>query len=75
MIIKNCNCEGLENMGFLALILMFIFFYLHLFSPHSFNVKATLKRKELTRVAYGKGDWGVREITFHCFARWCIWAH
>jgi len=37
--------------------------------------KATLKRKELTRVAYGKGGSRVGEITFHCFARWCTWAN
>lgn len=37
--------------------------------------KATLKKKELTRVAYGKGDLRVGEIIFHRFARWCIWAN
>lgn len=75
MIIKNCNCEGLENMGFLVLIFMFIFFYLYLFFLYFFNVKVILKRKEFIRVVYGKGDWGVREIIFYCFVRWCIWVY
>lgn len=43
MIIKNCNCEGLKNMGFLAVILLFIFFCLLFFSPHHFYVKSNLE--------------------------------